>query len=115
MVPSVTLVYRKPTHNDRYLNYTSFHHPAIKFSVCRTLAHRAHSICDDKSIGKELDHIKDVLKNNDFPDKKIILNAPKPKSKITNNSTDLVKILQMDKRSYKWYFPRNIEKQNRHI
>ena len=85
-------VYRKPTHSDRYLNYRSFHGPAIKSSVCRTLVHRAHSICDDdESIGKELDHIKDVLKNNGFPDKKILLNAPKPKSKIDNNSTDLVK------------------------
>ena len=91
MVPSVTLVYRKPTHTDRYLNYTTFHHPAIKSFVCRTLVHRAHSICDDESIEKELDHIKGVLKNNGFPDKKIILNAPKPKSKIHNNSTDLVK------------------------
>ena len=84
-------VYREPTHTDRYLNYRTFHHPAIKSSVCRTLVHRAHSIGDDESIGKELDHIKDVLKNNGFPDKKILLNAPKPTSKIDNNSTDLVK------------------------
>ena len=84
-------VYRKSTHTYRYLNYRSFHHPAIKSSVCRALVQRAHSICDDESIGKELDHIKDVLKNNGFPDKQILLNAPKPKSKIDNNNTDLVK------------------------
>ena len=81
-------VYREPTRTDRYLNYRTFHHPAIKSSVCRTLVHRTHSICDDESIGKELE-------NNGFRDKKIILNAPKPTSKIDNNSTDLVKLLRV--------------------
>ena len=39
-------VYRKPTHTDRYLNYTSFHHPQIKSSVCKTLVNRAYNVCD---------------------------------------------------------------------
>jgi hypothetical protein len=42
-------VYRKPTHTDRYLNYnsfSSFHHPCIKNSVCKTLINRAKTICE---------------------------------------------------------------------
>ena len=81
-------VYRKPQHTDRYLNYRSYYHPAIKSSVCRTLVHRAHSICDDESIGNELDHNKDVINNNGFPDKQILLNPPKPISEITNRSAE---------------------------
>ena len=42
-------------------------------------------------VEKELDRIKDVLTNNGFPNKKIILNASQPKSKIDNNNIDLVK------------------------
>ena len=39
---------------------------------------------------KRTRYIKDVLKNNGFPDKQILLNATKPKSKIDNNNTDVV-------------------------
>jgi hypothetical protein len=55
------------THTYRYLDYRSFHHPKIKSSVCKTLVHRAHSICDNESINNELDHLQSVLKSNGFP------------------------------------------------
>ena len=66
-------VFRKPTHIDRYLNYRSFHHPAIKSSVCKTLVSRAYNVCDKESIAKELDHLNVVLQQNGFPADKISL------------------------------------------
>ena len=37
-------VYRKPTHTDRYLHSSSFHHPRVKSSVNQTLLQRAYKI-----------------------------------------------------------------------
>ena len=75
-------VFRKPTHTDRYLNYRSFHHPAIKSSVCKTLVNRAYNVCDKESITKELDHLNAVLQQNGFPANKISLTPPTPSNKI---------------------------------
>ena len=36
-----TVVYRKPTHTDRYIHYDSYHHPQIKTGVIRTKIRRA--------------------------------------------------------------------------
>ena len=75
-------VFRKPTHTDRYLNYRSFHHPAIKSSVCKTLVNRAYNVCNKESITKELDHLDVVLQQNGFPPNKISLTPPTPSNKI---------------------------------
>ena len=40
-----TKVYRKPTHNDLYLQWDSHHTIAAKYSVVSTLHHRAKAVC----------------------------------------------------------------------
>ena len=57
-----TNVYRKPTHTDHYLQFTS-HHPLIhKLGVIRTLFYRADTIPSDPLlVNEEKDHIKSAL------------------------------------------------------
>ena len=55
------MVYRKPTHTDRYLHYNSFHHPSIKNSSCKTLSNRAKAICEVENIEGEFEHLRNVL------------------------------------------------------
>ncbi|XP_033648053.1 uncharacterized protein LOC117307414 [Asterias rubens] len=51
-------VHRKPTHTDRYLHNSSFHHLRFKSAVCNTLACRAFNTCEKGSLKQELHHIK---------------------------------------------------------
>ena len=54
-----TRVYRKPTHTDQYLQFSS-HHPLIhKLGVIRTLEHRANTlISHPDEVEKEKEHIR---------------------------------------------------------
>ena len=63
-----TSVYRKKTHTDRYLDFTSHHPLAHKVAVARTLMTRADRICTfvpDRD--KEKQHIVEALNNNGYP------------------------------------------------
>ena len=66
-----TSIYRKPTHTNRYLQYSSHHPVNQKVSVARTLFSRANSITsnNEKKI-KEFHQITKTLKNNRFPGSK---------------------------------------------
>ena len=66
-----TSEYRKPTHTDRYLQYSSPHPVNQKVSVARTLFSRAISITsnNEKKI-EEFHQITKTLKNNGFPSNK---------------------------------------------
>ena len=66
-----TSVYRKPTHTDRYLQYSSQHPVNQKVSVACTLFSRANSITsnNEKKI-EEFHQITKTLKNNGFPSNK---------------------------------------------
>ena len=44
----ITTVYRKPTHTDRYLNFTSHHHKKQLLSAIRSLRDRAHNCSQSK-------------------------------------------------------------------
>ena len=57
-------VYRKPTHTDRYLDYSSQH----KISTARTLLHRA-PLLPNTNEGKQQEkhHVLDALRSNGYP------------------------------------------------
>ena len=69
-------VHRKPTHTDRYLHSSSFHHLRFKSAVHNTLVRRAFSTCDQHSLKQELHHIKTSLQLNGY--KHFNFNQPKP-------------------------------------
>ncbi|KAG6458307.1 hypothetical protein O3G_MSEX010782 [Manduca sexta] len=65
--PNQTLshtVYRKQTHTDKYLNGESHHHPKQLATVGKSLFQRAQGICDEKHLAAELQHVKQVLRDN---------------------------------------------------
>ena len=76
------LVYRKPTHTDQYLHYSSHHQTSCKESVVSSLFNRAYSIITNKDdLHKENTRIKQVLKENGYQES-IISEVFK---RITNN------------------------------
>ena len=61
-------VYRKPTHTDLFLPWDSNHNLSSKYSVIKTLTHRAHTICSTpKLLEKELNHLEEVLGHCKYP------------------------------------------------
>ena len=43
-----TSMYRKPFHTDRYLHYSSHHHPKVKSGIADCLHHRAKWMADER-------------------------------------------------------------------
>ncbi len=62
-------VYRKETHTDQYLSYTSEHPLEHKMSVVHTLLHRAETIVtNDEEKTKEKDKIRTALTRCGYPE-----------------------------------------------
>ena len=81
-------IYRKPTHTDKYLNFNSYNPLQHKNSVIRTLLHRAETLCDDSNKQQELNHVRKVLKNNEYPQKSIDKISRKLRQNRGNNSSN---------------------------
>ena len=61
------LVYRKPTHTDQYVHYSSHHQASCKESVVSSLFNRTYSIMTNKDdLTKENTRIMQVLKENGY-------------------------------------------------
>lgn len=94
-----TEVYRKPTHTDLYTRYTSHHHPSVKAGTVRCLGLRAEEICDGESKEKELIHLRDTFKRNDYLKKIIERNlsrtTPTMREKEGASNTDKSKLLYL--------------------
>jgi hypothetical protein len=64
-----TTVYRKPTHSDRYIHYTSSQAWKEKAGTIRTLKQRAHDYCsNDNLLKEELNHLHKAFIENGYPD-----------------------------------------------
>ncbi|KFD61049.1 hypothetical protein M514_08438 [Trichuris suis] len=62
-----TNVYRKPTHSDRYIHFSSHHPRAVMKGVIRGMARRAIDLCEPEFLEAELDHIYKTFKENGYP------------------------------------------------
>ena len=58
-----TTVFRKPTHTERYLPFSSHHPSSMKQSVVKYLAHRASYVSPELPLEKETEvsHVIDVM------------------------------------------------------
>ena len=91
------LVYRKPTHTDQYLHYSSHHQTSCKESVVSSLFNRAYSIITNKDdLHIENARIKQVLKENGYQEsiinkifRRITNNHCLPQSQQLTQATDI--------------------------
>ena len=79
-----TTIYRKPTHTNRYLHYTSHHPKHQKLTVAKTLLSRVNThITDNTQKLSELQNIPSNLLLNGFPTRTIFLTSRQPRSQNT--------------------------------
>ena len=85
-------VYRKPTHTDQYLKFTSHHLARAKKSVITSLFDTAKNIISNPSNQeKEENHLTAVLQANGYPKifiKNTIRASPLPRQLVNNNNTE---------------------------
>lgn len=66
-------VYRKTTHTERHLQYSSHHPENVKRGVTTCLFHQARRITTGENIKIEEEHLNKVLLSNRFPQHNMIL------------------------------------------
>ena len=76
-----TTIYRKPTHTNRYLHYTSHHPKHQKLTVAKTLLSRVNTHITDKTQKhSELQNIRNTLRLNGFPTRTTFLTSSRQQS-----------------------------------
>ena len=61
-------IYRKPTHTNRYMQFTSTHPQSVKSGVIDCLVKRAATVSsNDELLGKQLDKIREAMNQNNYP------------------------------------------------
>ena len=80
-----TTVYRKPTHTDRYIPFSSHHHQNTPTGVMRCMKNRAQQVCDAHSRSKEMEHLGMVFQKNGFPKELVQKTLYKPSSQGTRD------------------------------
>ena len=85
-----TSVYRKPTHNDLYLQWDSHHTIPSKYSVVGTLYLRAKTICSNQEmLLKEEQHLFQALRKCKYPNwalNRVKLRCQNPSKNQKNNN-----------------------------
>ena len=85
-------IYRKPTHTDQYLNFSSNHSLEHKCSVVRTLTHRVKEfITTSEDQEWELKHVHSALCTNGYTEWVLVIPKQKAKPKPTVSVSGLAK------------------------
>ena len=71
-------VYRKPTHTDRYLQYSSHHPCHVKRGMVSGLFHRARAITQGQNREREEEHLTQALQENGYP-YEVVRTASRPR------------------------------------
>ena len=86
-------VYRKPSSNDRYLDYSSYNPLSHKINTITALQRRAYTICsDENSKSEELVKVQRDLVHNGYPKSLINKCEAKITKPINRTSSDIGKI-----------------------
>ena len=82
-------VYRKKTHTDQYLDFTSNHHVKQKTGIIRTFEHRIDTLVT-KQVDKEAEkkHVKEALRRCGHPE--WVLNRPKKKRTVDKQEGETI-------------------------
>jgi len=63
-----TTVYRKPTHSDRYIHFSSNHNPIVFINTMKTMTQRATKYCSTpRLLSDEIHHLENVFAENGYP------------------------------------------------
>ncbi|KFD63888.1 hypothetical protein M514_23879, partial [Trichuris suis] len=59
-----TTVYRKPTHSDRYVHFSSHHPRWVMRGVISGMVERARAICDEEFLAKDAASVRSIVRND---------------------------------------------------
>ena len=88
-------VYQKPTHTNRYIQYTSHHPKSVKSGVVECLARRAITVSsNEQALRKENRHIREVMRQNGYPGK-VVENAINKQAKQSRKNSQIPSVAEV--------------------